>query len=165
MPITKHVQGKNECCPFRNKHSEKIWRHRLQDQYQMVCFIMNLKHSIHRRSIKIWFFIYSMESIHHHNYKQDSRDSTWTSYTERITSTIHLVKIKTAITRTSSNYLLAKETWSNLHLKHNLQTGRYSLFWFGQNLYFHSYGCLVSPIPWMKLPFFSKSIVRKISMT
>ena len=32
LPITKNMQDKNECCPFRNIHSGEMQRHQLQDQ-------------------------------------------------------------------------------------------------------------------------------------
>ena len=58
----------------------------------------------------MWVLTYYMESLHHHNYKLDSRRSTWTSYMVMISSTINLVQMKTSVLRTSSHYLLAKKT-------------------------------------------------------
>ena len=133
----------------------------LKEKYQMVCVIRTLKPSIHRRSITMWIFTYSMEYLYHHNYKLNSRHSKWTSYTEIISSTINLGKMKTSVTRTSSHSLLDKKPWSKLHLKQNYQIGRYSLFLCGWTLHFHSFGCLVSPFPHMKWLCVSRFIMRK----
>ena len=46
----------------------------------MVCDISTSKTSIHRRSMIMWVFTYFMESLHQHNYKLNTRHSTWTSY-------------------------------------------------------------------------------------
>ena len=108
----------------------------------------------------MWVFTYSTDSIHHHNYKHNSRYSVWKIYMSTISSTTHLGQIKTDITRASRHYLLAKKPWPNLHLKQNFQIGRYSLFLCRWTLYFHSYGCLLSPFTWMKRPCVSKTIMR-----
>ena len=33
LPLTKICRVKTKCCPFRNWHSGKILRHKLQEQY------------------------------------------------------------------------------------------------------------------------------------
>ena len=48
-----------------------------------------------------------MESLCNHNYKQNLIYITWTSYMAIISSTINLSQMKTAVTITSSNSLLA----------------------------------------------------------
>ena len=73
-----------------------------------VCY-QNLKHPIHRRSIRMWDFIYYIDSLHYHNYIKTFRHSTGTSYMENIPSTIILVQMKTSITTTSMNYLHDKK--------------------------------------------------------
>ena len=113
----KNMQGKNRCCPFINWHSGKIWRHHLQEQYQMVCVIRSSNNSIQRISITIWVFTYSVEYLHNHRYSKNSNHSKWTIYMPIISSTIYLVQMKTAVTINSRHYLLSKNTWSNLHLK------------------------------------------------
>ena len=126
----------------------------------MVYAIRTSKPSIQRRSVSMWVFTYSMNSLYHNNYKWNSRHSTWPSYMATILSTISLVQIQTAITITLIHSLLSKKPWSKLHLKRNLQIGRYIIFLCGWTLYFHSFGCLVSPFLWMKLPCVSKVVMR-----
>ena len=56
----------------------------------MLCVIRTSKPSIQRISISMLVFTYSMEYLHHHNYKWNSRHSTWTNYMVIISSTINL---------------------------------------------------------------------------
>ena len=58
----------------------------------------------------MWFKKYYMEYLNHHNYKWNSRHIMCTSYIAIIESKINVVKIKTAIKRTSRDYLLSKKT-------------------------------------------------------
>ena len=58
----------------------------------------------------MWVFTYSVESLHHQNYKCNSKHSTWTSYMEIISYTINLFQIKTSVTRTSRHSFLAKNS-------------------------------------------------------
>ena len=108
MPLTKLCRVKNKCCPFRNLHSRKILRQHMQYQYHMVCVIRASKPSIQRRSITIWVFTYSMDSINNHKYKLNSSHSEWTRYMPIISSTINLGQIQTAVTRHLRHSLLEK---------------------------------------------------------
>ena len=116
LPLTKICRTK-KYCPFRNWHSGKIWRHHLQDQYQIVCVIRASNPSIQRISITILVFKYYMESLNHHKYKWNSSHSKWTRNMPIISSTIYLNQMQITVTRNSIHYLLAKTIWSNLHLK------------------------------------------------
>ena len=151
---------KNECLPLRNRHSGKIWRHQLQEQYHTVCVINTSKPPIYRRYITILVFKYSMEYIHKHNYELNSIHNVWKSYMVIILSTIDLGKMETPFTITSRHSLLYKPPWSNLHLKQIYQIGRYSLLLCIWNLYLHSFGCLASVFTWMKWTCVSKVTTR-----
>ena len=122
----------------------------------MLCGIRTSKPSIQIISIIMWFLKHSLKYIHHHNHKQNSRQSTCKSYKTMISSTINLSQMKTAVTITSKHYLLAKIASSNLHLKHNFQIGRYILFLFEWAFHFNSFGCLVSPFLVMKMTMYFK---------
>ena len=108
LPITKSMQSRNEYCTINNKHRGTIWRHHFKDQYQIVCVIRTSKPSIHRRSISMWVFTYSIEYHHIHNYKWNLIHSTCTNYMAIISYRINLGQTKTSITRTSRYYLIAK---------------------------------------------------------
>ena len=101
LPITKSLQGRNECCTINHRHMGTIRMHHFKDQYHMMCVIGTSRPSIQRRFIRMWVFTYSMEYIYRHNYKLNSIQSTWTNYMAIISYTINLVQTKTSITRTS----------------------------------------------------------------
>ena len=107
----KNIQGKNKCCPFRNWNSEKKLTNDLREKYHILCVIRSSDPSIQKRSISIWVFAFSMDSLHHHNYKRNSSRSEWTSYMAINSSKIYLVQMQTAITITPSHSLIAKTTW------------------------------------------------------
>ena len=138
-----YCRVKNKFCPFRNFHSGKIWRHHLQDQYQMVCVIRASNPSIQSISIIILVFKDSRDSLHHHKYKCNSSHGEWTRYTPMILSSIYLGQMQTAVTINSRHYFLAKTTWPNLHLKNNPNIGGCGLFLCQWTLYFHLFECLV----------------------
>ena len=133
----------------------------MQEQYHMVCVIINPKLSIHRMSIIVWVFKYTIDSLHNHKYKWNSSHIIWTRYMSIISSKNYLGKIQTAVTRTSRHYILSNKPWSNLHINHHFQSGGCSLFLCRWTLYFRSFGFLVSPFPLIKWQCISKFIMRK----
>ena len=61
----------------------------------------------------------------------------------------------------SKAFFACQPPWSDIHLKQNFHIVRYRLFLSRWTLYFHSFGCLVSPFPWMKWPWVANFLMRK----
>ena len=127
----------------------------MREQYHIVCVISSSNPSIQRISISMWVFSYSMDSLHHHNYKWDSSHSEWTSYMAIISSTIYLGQMQPPSQEIQGILCLLKPPDQTSNFK-KIQIGGCGLFLCWWNLYFHSFWFLMLPFLLMELSCFSR---------